>query len=166
MALIRKGDDHDMAAAAGVDLELIPGEVDIPETQVEQKKLLRASVIAKSTTVVMTLALLVLWPFPMYGTSYIFSKPFFTGWVVVGIIWLFCSLFCVGLFPLWEGRFSVLHTVKAIYLDVTGKVHPSKYHAHGADITEEVTKGDGVDTPPDATKSQAPEGEKTKEMTE
>jgi len=166
MALIRKGDDHDMAAAADVDLELIPGEVDIPETEAEQKKLLRASVIAKSTTVVMTLALLVLWPFPMYGTSYIFSKKFFTGWVVVGIIWLFCSLFCVGLFPLWEGRLSVLHTVKAIYLDVTGKVHPSKYRAHGADITEEVTKGDGVETPPDATKSQAPEGEKAKEMTE
>lgn len=99
----------------------------------------RASVIAKSMTVFMTIALLVLWPIPMYGSSYgksserapppqvcfrsvrhvlewtaketsyksmlpinetltpesrlVFSRKFFTGWVVVGILWLFCSAF-------------------------------------------------------------------------
>src|SRR5438046_2074361 len=102
MKAIRKGDDTDLAVAAHVDLELIPGEMHrtAAEEEEEQAKLLRASKIAKSMTVFMTLALLVLWPMPLYGTGYVFSKKFFTGWVVVGILWLFFSLFCVGLFPL------------------------------------------------------------------
>jgi hypothetical protein len=56
---------------------------------------------------------------PLYGTGYIFSKPFFTGWVVIGMIWLFFSLFCVGLFPLWEGRYSMARIFKAVFLDLT-----------------------------------------------
>jgi hypothetical protein len=152
MAAIRKGDDHDLAAAAHIDLELIPGEANISAEQeaIEQQKLLRASKIAKTMTVILTFALLVLWPMPMYGTGYIFSKKFFTGWVVVGIIWLIGSLLCVGIFPVWEGKDALYHTFKAIYLDITGKQHPSTYHTSAA-IYVEGQKGDskdGQDTPP------------------
>lgn len=90
---IRKGDDHEIAAEAHVDLELIPGERAADSYEVEQTKLERAAKIARITTVVMTFILLVLWPFPLYGTSYIFSEKFFTGWVSVGIIWLFFSMY-------------------------------------------------------------------------
>lgn len=62
----------------------------------------------------------------MYGSGYIFSKKFFTGWVVVGIIWIFCSLFGVGLFPIFEGRKTLVNTFKFIFLDITGKRHPGK----------------------------------------
>lgn len=64
------------------------------------------------------LAFLVLWPMPMYGSGYIFSKPFFTGWVTVGIIWIFCSFICVGLYPIWESRATLTRVFKGI---VTGK---------------------------------------------
>ena len=57
----------------------------------------------------------------MYGTGYIFSKSFFTGWIVVGIIWIFCSLFGVGLFPVWEGRATLAYTAKSIWYDITGR---------------------------------------------
>src|SRR5277367_2418550 len=97
-------------------------------------------------TVFLTLALLVLWPMPMYGTGYIFSKKFFTGWVVVGIMWLMGSLLCVGVFPVWEGRNALATTLKAIYLDVTGKQHPSKFHHPEATYVE--GKETGGDTPP------------------
>jgi hypothetical protein len=88
MAAIRRGDDHDLAAEADVDLELVPGASRGSEAEevIEQRKLLRASTIAKTMTVILTLALLVLWPMPMYGSGYVFSEKFFTGWVVVGII--------------------------------------------------------------------------------
>jgi hypothetical protein len=88
MAAIRRGDDHDLAAEADVDLELVSGASRGSEAEeiVEQRKLLRASTIAKTMTVILTLALLVLWPMPMYGSGYVFSEKFFTGWVVVGII--------------------------------------------------------------------------------
>ncbi|KAI1812160.1 Na+/solute symporter [Poronia punctata] len=126
MAQIRRADDHDLAAAAGVDLEQTAAgapqaQPDGLSSQEEQAKLLRASKIAKWTTVGLTLAFLVLWPFPMYGSSYVFSKPFFTGWVTVGIIWIFGSLGAVGLFPIYEGRHTLKHTVRSIYLDLTGK---------------------------------------------
>ncbi|KAL8712368.1 MAG: hypothetical protein Q9225_006958 [Loekoesia sp. 1 TL-2023] len=126
MAMIRLGDDSDVAAAAHVDLELIPGSTDVSEAELlaEKTKLKRASLIAKTMTGVLTLALLIFWPMPMYGTGYVFSKKFFTGWVSVGIIWLFCSAFCVGLYPLFEGRHSMVHTFKGILRDLRGKGKP------------------------------------------
>ncbi|KAF2476070.1 urea active transporter [Lindgomyces ingoldianus] len=141
MKAIRKGDDHDLVAAAHLDPEQIPGERrhSIVEEEEEQAKLLKASKIARWMTVGMTLALLVLWPMPMYGSGYVFSKKFFTGWVVVGILWMFCSAFCVGLYPLWEGRKTSIHTLKAIFLDITGQKKPSK------GLVTEATEG--TDTP-------------------
>ncbi|KAG0138172.1 Sodium:solute symporter family-domain-containing protein [Tuber indicum] len=140
MRAIRKGDDHDIAAEAHIDLELIPGEragSNGSETEeVEQKKLEKAAKIARITTVVMTLILLVLWPFPLYGTSYIFSKKFFTGWVSVGIIWLFFSMLCVGVYPLWEGRHAMAHTTKSIWLDITGQRRPP-IQGRVADVEDE-----------------------------
>ena len=126
MQQIRKGDDSDLAAAAHVDLELVPGESrqSDHEMRMEQHKLQRAAKIARSLTVFLTLALLILWPMPMYGSGYIFSKKFFTGWVVVGILWLFCSSFCVGIYPLWEGRKTCARTIRAIFMDITGRGKP------------------------------------------
>jgi len=149
---IRRGDDHDLAEVAGVDLEQTAGghEETSDELQEEQAKLLRASKISKWTTVGLTLAFLVLWPFPMYGSSYVFSKPFFTGWVTVGIIWIFGSLGAVGLFPIFEGRHTLKHTVKSIFLDLSGRRHPRTIHALNAasdDEKRESTGAGGSDTP-------------------
>ncbi|KAK3372707.1 Sodium:solute symporter family-domain-containing protein [Podospora didyma] len=147
MMAIRKGDDHKLADEAGLDLETVPGghEESAAEFEEEQKKLTRAGKISKSMTVAMTLILLVLWPMPLYGSGYIFSKPFFTGWVTVGIIWIFASFFGVGLFPVYEGRKTLVHTFKSIYLDLSGKGLPKTIHAqHGV---VESTPGDH--TPPE-----------------
>lgn len=50
MLNIRKGDDHDLANAAGIDLENIPGGHDetAAEHEAEQKQLERASKISKA----------------------------------------------------------------------------------------------------------------------
>jgi SSS family transporter len=81
MKMIRKGDDSDLAAKNHVDLETLAGErcQSVVEEEAELKKLNKAAKIAKSLTIFMTLALLILWPMPMYGSGYIFSKKFFTG---------------------------------------------------------------------------------------
>jgi hypothetical protein len=44
--------------------------------------------------------------------------------------------FSVGLFPLWEGRFAIASTVRAIYKDISGKGRTT------------IMTGDGIDTPP------------------
>lgn len=146
---IRKGDDHDLASLAGVDLETtVGGHVETEaEFAEEQSKLLRAGKISKTMTVVMTLAFLVLWPMPMYGTGYIFSKPFFTGWVTVGIIWIFFSLGAVGIFPVFESRGTLTRTFKYIIADLTGKKGIKTIHAQQAAHTSE-----GHDTPPNEKK--------------
>lgn len=56
-------------------------------------------------------------PFPMYGQKYIMSKPFFKGWVVVSIIWLFIAFLYITFYPLYESRSSLYH----IYRKITGK---------------------------------------------
>lgn len=123
MLAIRKADDSDLAAAAHIDLEAIPGQAAHSAAQdaAEQTKLRSAAKLARTLTVVLTLCLLVLWPMPMYGSGYIFSKPFFTGWVAVGILWMFCSAFCVGVYPVWEGRKTSSRTLVAIFKDLTGQ---------------------------------------------
>lgn len=156
MKAIRKADDHDVADAAHVDLELVPGETNMSaeEEAKEQHLLNRAAKIARSLTVFLTLALLVLWPMPMYGSGYIFSKRFFTGWISVGILWLFCSSFCVAVYPLWEGRHTCARTIKAIIKDVSGKGKPVVHgRATVAETAEMEKEGKGVEkgseTPPE-----------------
>lgn len=40
-------------------------------------------------------------------------------------MWLFFSTACVGIFPLWQGRKTMAHTVKSMFLDITGKRKPT-----------------------------------------
>ena len=81
MKAIRKGDDTEIVRRASVDLELVPGHsnTSADQEEAEQKKLKKSAVIARNLTGFMTLALLVLWPMPLYGSGYVFSKKFFTG---------------------------------------------------------------------------------------
>lgn len=147
---IRRGDDTEIlrrsSVASGiVDPERVPGSQHRTQADedAEIAQLNKAAKIARSLTVFMTVALLVLWPMPMYGTKYVFSKGFFTGkqnshgldpleekanplsgWVVVGIIWILFSTFCVGIFPVWQGRKTAAHTIKSMFLDLTGRKKP------------------------------------------
>ncbi|RYP57466.1 hypothetical protein DL769_009450 [Monosporascus sp. CRB-8-3] len=125
MAAIKQADDVDPSAVSRA-VETGPGDtagfVFVAPEQ-DMAKLNKASRLAKWLTVFMAVSFLVLWPMPMYGSAYIFSKPFFTGWVVVGIIWLFGSSVAVGLFPLWEGRHSMIRVVRGM-LGKKTNIHP------------------------------------------
>ncbi|KAK1834199.1 sodium symporter family protein [Podospora conica] len=122
MRSIRKVDDHDIADAAHMDLERIPGERAHAQEddELEQTKLAKAAKIARWLTVGLTLSLLVLWPMPMFGSGYIFSKKFFTGWVSVGIIWLFASSFICIILPVWESRSTISRTARLAFKDLMG----------------------------------------------
>ena len=107
------------------------------ESDAEQAKLKKSALIARSITVFMALALIILWPMPMYGSGYIFSEKFFTGWVAVGIFWLFCSTAAVGIFPLIQGRKTFARTVKSMVLDAFGKWKPPVYEGENFDESDE-----------------------------
>lgn len=147
MRAIRKVDDTEVAAAAHIDLELVPGEANPTqdESEEETRLLNRAALYARTLTIFMALAFLILWPIPMYGSSYVFSKKFFTGWVVVGIIWLFITVFGVVVFPLYEGRASITRVVRMMSLDLVGR-KPKIYRGTKAGV-EDVATPSGMATP-------------------
>ena len=151
MKNIRLVDDSDVTAAAHMDIEAVHGRHAAlsPEAEAaEQAKLFRASKIAKITTATLTLVLLVLWPMPLYGSGYIFSQSFFSGWVIVGIIWLMCSTMAVGVYPLWEGRESLARNFGGMWRDITGKGRRRGDHVQV--VEGEKTAASGTHTPKEA----------------
>ncbi|KZZ97920.1 Sodium/solute symporter [Ascosphaera apis ARSEF 7405] len=139
MKNIRKVDDSQVIADANVDIEQVPGQVDTtPDDMEEEMKMLkRTSTIARCLTVIVALCLLIIWPMPMYGSSYVFSKPFFRGWIVVGIIWLFGTAAGIIIFPLYEGRKTMATTFRSMWRDITGR--------RGKVVSGEIQHGSGVD---------------------
>jgi uncharacterized membrane protein len=126
MATIAKGDDSDMTANPTVlDPEQMQDNGAALQTTVsqaeERSQLDRAAKQARILCVTLALCFIILWPMPLFGTGYIFGKKFFTGWVVVGIIWLFFSTAVVVFLPLWQSRKTISHTIKSVFADMTGK---------------------------------------------
>ena len=152
---IRKVDDSAIVDRSGIDSERA-GSVVIHHraalkaaaadaaSDAEQVKLKKSALIARSITVFMALALIILWPMPMYGSAYIFSEKFFTGWVSVGILWLFCSTAAVGIFPLVQGRKTFGRTVKSMILDAFGKWKPPVYEGEFDASDETPVEGEKV----------------------
>lgn len=54
-----------------------------------------------------------LWPMPLYR-NWVFNKAFFSGWVVVAIIWQFFAFAAVVVYPLWDGRGEIIRGVKGV----------------------------------------------------
>ncbi|SCV01221.1 LAME_0G14840g1_1 [Lachancea meyersii CBS 8951] len=123
---------------------------DVPKENIEAMEkeealhLAKAGKIGSYLTIFFALALLVVWPMPMYGSGYIFSKRFFTGWVVVLIIWIFFTGFAVCVYPLWEGREGLYTTFRGVYWDLSGQTyklrewqndHPEKMHVVQSQIS-------------------------------
>jgi hypothetical protein len=109
----------------------------------EKAKLDKMAKIARWLCITLAVCLLVLWPMPMFGTGYIFSAEFFTGWVVVGILWLFISCTMVVFLPVFESRRTIVRTAGAMWKDLTGlgKRQP--------DVVEgESIPASGTNTPP------------------
>lgn len=126
----------------------------IDQAREDELHLERASKIAGWTCLALAICLLVLWPMPLYGSKYVFSKQFFTGWVVVGIIWLFFSGVVVIIYPLYEGRRSIFSNMRGIYWDCTGQSqklkawqmeHPEQLHAVQSQISALVHEGNKID---------------------
>jgi hypothetical protein len=70
----------------------------------EPHKLRAAFKLAVVSATVITFIMDFLVPMPMFFSHYIFSKTFFTGWVVISFIWVFCSSFISCFLPIWETR--------------------------------------------------------------
>ncbi|KAL1847748.1 hypothetical protein Plec18170_008409 [Paecilomyces lecythidis] len=78
------------------------------------KELYRWSRIAWVIFVFVVLITFILWPMPLYR-NYIFTKPFFSGWTTVAIIWQFGAFFAVVIFPLYDGRHAIAKGARGVW---------------------------------------------------
>lgn len=87
--------------------------VDVSLEHQENSTLLRSRKRSIIASISLTLILLVIWPIPMYASGYVFSKGFFTGWVVVLFLWAFFAASTITLIPVWEGRGAITKIFRA-----------------------------------------------------
>ncbi|KAJ4344060.1 hypothetical protein N0V95_006393 [Ascochyta clinopodiicola] len=91
-------------SATGVDtnaeaaLQVASGNEDSPAS------LRSAFKLACISSFVLTFILDFLLPMPMFFSHYVFSKGFFTAWVVISFIWVFVSSAISCFLPIWETR--------------------------------------------------------------
>lgn len=69
---------------------------------------------AKIVTAALSLIFLVLIPFPLYGTGYIFSRKFFVGWTVLVFIWSWAAALMIWGMPVWQSRMSIWSVVVGV----------------------------------------------------
>ncbi|ATZ53699.1 hypothetical protein BCIN_09g04900 [Botrytis cinerea B05.10] len=69
--------------------------------------------IASVFFVVNVLVTIVLWPIPLYR-DWIFTKSFFSGWIVMAIIWHFFAILAVVIYPVWDGRLEIVTVLKGM----------------------------------------------------
>jgi len=69
------------------------------------------------SSVALTVIMLILIPLPLFFASTIFGVGGLTAWVVIGILWCFCSAFTVVLYPLWESRVALVQILRGVVKD-------------------------------------------------
>ncbi|KAK3620248.1 hypothetical protein LTR56_023521 [Elasticomyces elasticus] len=77
--------------------------------------LARACRNAKIVSGVLCLIFLIIIPFSLYGTGYIFSRKFFIGWTVVVFLWSWAAALTIWILPIWEARHSLSKVVRGIF---------------------------------------------------
>ena len=87
----------------------------------EDAKLAKASKFARWSSGVLTVVLILLWPLPMFFSKYVFTKEFYTGWVVLSIVWAICSTIAVTIYPIWESRVAIKEVFVGMYRFLTHK---------------------------------------------
>ncbi|MCJ1320908.1 hypothetical protein MMC15_006249 [Xylographa vitiligo] len=111
---VRAVDDSDVHGVSKEQLEQqLKRELLSPE---EERGLRRGKKQGIVLAAVLCAIFVVLWPLPMYGTRYIFSRGFFVGWVVVTFLIAWAASLVIVLMPIWQGR----HTLKVFWKYIMG----------------------------------------------
>ncbi|KAK7418510.1 hypothetical protein QQZ08_011220 [Neonectria magnoliae] len=110
---IKRGDDeHIVVDGRAVNIQSAVAVTVLAEQEKHEQEDDRILVKARNRSLLLAvfiaLCFTILWPIPMYASSYVFSKSFFTGWVVVLFLWAFFAASVITLLPIWEGRGPIM----------------------------------------------------------
>ncbi|TFK53821.1 Na+/solute symporter [Heliocybe sulcata] len=76
-------------------------------TPENNERMKRSRRIATYASIAMALGFIILFPMPMYGTHYVFSRDFFRFWVVWTFLWAWIACLIILILPIWQGRRSL-----------------------------------------------------------
>jgi len=93
----------------------------VPDPDLDPVALDTAFRFAAWSSVALTVIMLILIPLPLFFASTIYGVGGLTAWVVIGIIWCFCSSFIVVLYPLYESRVALLQISRGVIKDIFAK---------------------------------------------
>ncbi|KAJ5701941.1 hypothetical protein N7488_009489 [Penicillium malachiteum] len=105
------------------------------------KLLFRARKRAIWLSIAMTLIYLILWPIPLYATSYVFSKRFLKGWVVVVFLWAFFAASVITFLPIWESRQSLARFARYVFRFETPNTDPQVTVIEGLSRVDSIGQG-------------------------
>lgn len=78
--------------------------------------------LALAANLIFILIAVILVPFTLFGTGYVYSKSFFTGWIVVSFIWVWCSMCICVVYPVIESWKALVEVRKGVWGDVMGNM--------------------------------------------
>ncbi|CAB5362194.1 unnamed protein product [Rhizophagus irregularis] len=118
------------------DDEVVENAIHEDPMEKDPVRLTKAFNFAIISSVALTIILIIIWPLPMYGTRYVFSRPFFTFWVAISMIWAIIATIACTIYPVVESRRSITAVIVGMIRDIRGQR-----------ITHE-KKTDGIDKSP------------------
>ena len=93
----------------------------------------------------------------LYGTAYTFSRKFFTGWVIVSLLWAIFSFSAVTIFPIIEGRHLLLSWARALFgVKSEGKVSYEFDHHRRQNRQQDEESEEGIAEKKEANDTTAP----------
>lgn len=93
----------------------------------------------------------IVWPMPMYGTRYVFSKTFFRFWVALTFLWAFGAAMTIFLLPLWDGR----KTIKLFFSTMVMRKNLNMDRMDGEAVQTPLGNGSSEDVKEKELKSEA-----------
>lgn len=111
----KKRDPSDVSAEPIVSSEAAAAE---EERELDPVALGKAYRLAARSSVALTLIMLIIIPLPLFFAQTIYGVRGLTAWVVIGMIWAFCSAISVVLYPLFESRAALSLILRGMVKDI------------------------------------------------
>ncbi|EAW08787.1 sodium:solute symporter family protein [Aspergillus clavatus NRRL 1] len=90
------------------------GNIELMDPKVVRK----AERLAQGANLVFILVAVVLVPFTLFGSSYVYSERFFTGWVVVSLVWIWASVIICVVWPVVESAGALGNISGGLWMDM------------------------------------------------
>lgn len=90
----------------------------------------KAERLAIGANLIFGLVAIILVPFTLFGTGYIYSRSFFTGWVVVSFIWVWTSMTICVIYPILESTGALREVSTGLWRDVASLMGRKKPKAN------------------------------------